>query len=322
MPAASPLLDAALLSQLREAMPTSLDTAGLRDLGAGVLARGVFTARGVSAVYASKLKEVIDQLAAGDIGEGQARSALAECLDILGYDSEKGGFAGEEVPPVLQGTLQDLRSFRRLDLIVKTQLALMQGAGLQFRGQTPERLATFPAWELVRVLPVGTPRDWPSRWLIAGGQPGPLIALKGDPVWGELGSYDNFQDALGVDHPPFAFSSGMGWREVSAAEVEAAGITGPNGETPEEFHSGMERPRVMAGALPLPSPSLSLDGVDPDLIRSFQQATHATASPGTTAVMDYSDILEREIANRDSSRAASDAARQQADLARRNGGAR
>lgn len=290
----SPVFDAFLAASARGELPTSLDTAGLRALGADVLARSVFTARGTNAIFVSKLKEVIDQLAAGDIGEGQARSALAECLDALGYDSEKGGFQGEEVPPALQGTLQDLRSFRRLDLIVSTQLALMQGAGLQMRGQTPERLATFPAWELIRVLPVEVPRDWPSRWAIAGGKPGPMIALKGDPIWGELGSYDNFSDALGVDHPPFAFNSGMGWREISAAQCERDGITGPNGETPAEFHAS--RPAVMSGELPLPSPKISMQGVDPELMKSFQESTHGTTSPGKPYVVDYSDILARELA--------------------------
>lgn len=297
-----PPLDAALMSELRAAMATGMGTAELRELGADLLARSVFTARGTSAVFASQLKQVIGQLAAGDIGEGQARTALYELLDVLGYDVERGGFPGEELEPALKGTLQDLRSFRRMDLIVRTQLELMQGAGQQTRGMRPEYLAEFPAWELVRLADKAVPRDWPSRWAIAGGKPGRMIALKGDPVWGELGSYDNFQDALGVDHPPFAFNSGMGWREVSAAEVQALGITGPNGETPDEWLAS--RPDVMAGKFPLPSPRLSLDGVDPDLIERFKKTTYAGAVPGKPYVMDYSDILAREIANRDAARAA------------------
>jgi hypothetical protein len=193
--------------------------------------------------------------------------------------------------------LQDLRSFRRRDLIVRTQRDLMQGAGQQQRGMRPEYLAEYPAWELVRVQAVAVPRDWPSRWAIAGGKPGRMIALKGDPVWGELGSYDNFKDALGVDHPPFAFNSGMGWREVSADEVATLGITGPAGESAAEWQAS--RPDVMGGKFPLPSPRLSLDGVDPELIERFQKTTYAGAVPGKPYVMDYSDILAREIAGHD-----------------------
>lgn len=299
--------DAQLASRARTAMPTALDTAGLRELGAGVLARSVFTAHGISAIYASKLKQVIDQLTAGEIGEGQARTALYESLDALGYTPE-GGFPGHEgeVPPAIRGSLQDLRSFRRMDLIVRTQMDLMHGAGLQFRGHQPERLAQFPAWELVRLEDKNAPRDWQARWVIAGGQSpetrdqnqarGRMIAFKGDPVWGELGSYDNFQDALGVDHPPFAFNSGMGWKEISGAECEALGVTGPNGESAEAWFQS--NPVVMAGKLPLPSPQLSLADVDPDIAARFREVTHATSKPETPMVADYSDRLARALRRR------------------------
>lgn len=285
--------DAALASRARGAMPTALDTAGLRELGPQVLGRAVFTARGVSAIYASKLKEVIDQLTAGEIGEGQARTILYQTLDALGYTPE-GGFPGEEgqVPPAIRGTLQDLRSFRRMDLVVRTQLDLMTGAGEQARGHTPERLSEYPAWELVRLEAKTAPRDWAARWGISGGKVGSrMVALKGDPVWGELGSYENFPDALGVDYPPFAFNSGMGWREISAAECAELRVTGPGGETPEEWLAS--RPQTLAGQMEMPSPQLSLRDVDPALVAEFQGSTQAT---GTPELAGYSALLERELA--------------------------
>lgn len=292
------IFDAQLASRAREVMTTSLDTAGLRELGAGVLARSVFTARGTNAIFVSKIKEVVDAGAAGTMSEGQMRTALYECLDALGYDVEKGGFAGEEVPPALRGTLQDLRSFRRMNLIVRTQMDLMTGAGLQFRGQTPERLAQFPAWELVRMEERAVPRDWPSRWTIAGGKlyGGRMIAFKGDPVWGELGAWENFNDALGVDHPPFAFSSGMGWKEIEAAECEALGVMGPDGETAAEFHAS--QPVTLGGKLPLPSPQLSMAAVDPDLAASYRDSTYATSKPGTPLVVNYNDRLAKALRRR------------------------
>jgi hypothetical protein len=300
----SPITDALRAAQQRGALPTALDTAGLRELGAEVLARSVFTANGTNVVFADELKKLIDRLAAGDMGEGQVRSALWELLDVLGYDAEKGGFPGEELEPALKGTLQDLKSFRRLDLIVRTQQDLMSGAGQAMRGQTPDRLATFPAWELVRVLGRMVPRDWPSRWAIAGGKlsaGGRMIALKGDPVWGELGSYDNFQDALGVDHPPFAFQSGMGWKEISAAECRKLGITGPAGEAPDEWLA--TRPATLAGRQPLPTPKISLKGVDPDLISQFKKATKAMEDPKKPGTFDFDASAERSNAWRDQARA-------------------
>jgi hypothetical protein len=204
-------------------------------------------------------------------------------------------------------------SFRRRDLIVRTQRDLMRGAGQQMRGSEPDRLSEFPAWELVRVGGVEEARNWPSRWTIAGGQPRPdgfdpmgwrfigeptgFIALKGDPVWGELGSYDNFDDALGVDHPPFYFNSQMGWREVSARVVRDLGITGPDGVTPEEFLA--TQPATLSGRQPLPTPKISLKGVDPDLIARFKKATKATEQKGKPGVFDFSDVLAAELKTAD-----------------------
>ena len=312
MPAIDPMsiFDAARSAGAREAMATALGTEGLRDMGAGILARSAFCARGSNAIFASRLKEIIDELTAGNIGEGQARTALWEILRDLDYTPE-GGFPDAppgEVPPAIRGSLQDLSSFQRRDLIIRTQLDLMRGAGEQTRGHTPERLRAFPAWELVRVQDKRVPRHWGGvemgtdktigdepRWTIAGGilRAGKMVAFKGDPVWGELGSYDNFSDALGVDHPPFAFSSGMGWREVSAAECDRLGVSGPNRETAEEWFAN--GPVVMAGKLPLPSPKISFAGIDPEIVNAFRTATGATPDPQNPAVMDYSDILEQAL---------------------------
>jgi hypothetical protein len=312
LPLPETLFDAERISRSRTVMPTALDTAGLRLLGSGVLGRAIFTARGTNAIFAAELKRVVDLMAAGKMSEGQVRTALYEMLDALGYDVEKGGFPGEEVPPALRGTLQDLRSFRRMDLIVRTQRDLMQGAGSLWRAMQPDSLAAFPAFELIRVEAKRVPRDLPGRWAIAGGKPAAagfsgtahervgeatgLIALIGDPVWGELGSYDNFNDALGVDHPPFYFNSGLSWRLKSRAFCVEAGITGPGGESIEEFHAGMESPRVMLGQLPLPTPRMSMADVDPDLVEDFKATTFGKPVEGKPLQVRYDDLLEREIA--------------------------
>jgi hypothetical protein len=289
------ITDALLAAQRRGLLPNSLSTAELRELGAGVLSRSVFTARGTNTVFLGDLKKLIDDLAAGTLSEGQVRTALAEILKALDYDAEAGGFPGEEVPPAIEGSIQDLASFRRRDLIVRTQRDLMQGAGMKMRGANPDRLSTFPAWELVRQITVAVPRDWPARWQIAGGtltEDGRMIALKGDPIWGEIGSAENFGDALNVDHPPFAFNSGMGWKEISASEARALGITGPDGESPEVFLASA--PITLTGPQPLPAPQVSLKGVDPAIIERFRAATKAT--PGEKPhIFTYSALLEADL---------------------------
>lgn len=315
LPLPESIFDAERISRSRKTMPTSLSTAELRELGADVLARSVFTARGTSAIFTSKIKEVVDEIAAGRMSDSQARAALYQTLQAIGYTPE-GGFPGDagDVPPAVRGTLQDLSSFRRLDLIISTQRLLMQGAGEQWRGQQPERLRAFPALELVRISPVRVARDWPARWKIATGMDIPkgyagawqtvgkatgMIMLKGDERWGELGSYDNFSDALGVDHAPFYFRSEMWTREVPMQRCIQDGIKGPGGETVDEWlasGSGI----TMAGDLPeLPNPRLSLDGVAPELVEKFKRETQATPTPGRASTVDFSARLARSLAAHD-----------------------
>lgn len=302
MPDLNNITDALRAAQRRGEMPTSYGTAELRQLGEGVLSASVFTARGTNAIFISKLKEVVNELANGDMDEATARVTLLETLRAVGYTPE-GGFPDAppgSVPPAVKGSLQDLSSFKRLSLIVDTQRALMRGAGQQMRGQSPERLETFPAWELVRVIPVDVPRDWPARWKISGGDlidGGRMISLKGDPIWAELGSYAIFDDALGVDHPPFCFNSGMGWRELSADEVSRLGITGPDGESPKAFQA--TQPETLTGSLP--APVISTRTMDPEIRKAFEERAEAETVDGNTTPKDRAaELRERMQARLDS----------------------
>lgn len=317
------IYDALAAAQGRGVLPTSMGTAELRELGEEVLERSVFTARGTSAVFVDLLKAVVEQIAAGDMDLATARVTLLETLRALDYSPE-GGFpdapAGA-VPPAVAGTLQDLSSRRRLDLIVETQRALMVGAGQKRRGSSAERLEQFPCWELVRQIPVGEPRNWPSRFRIAGGvlaDGNRMIAAKGDPVWGELGGYANFEDALGVDHPPFAFNSGMGWLEVGKSEARRLGIRGPGGLSIAEFLA--TEPVTIGGKQPLPAPVISVRGMRPDVRADFLSTTGAVMVGETATLPSGRAALEQRIAEREARQAqrlADSIATRQAEYARR-----
>ena len=335
------MFDALLAASKKGLLPTALDTAGLRNLAAEIRRNAFFTAQGTSVAFVSAIQQAVVRMAAGEWNESTARAYLMETIRGLGYTPE-GGFpdapAGS-VPPALAGTIQDLSSWRRIDLIVRTQLELAQGAGLQMAGHTEERVAMFPAWELIRELEVDDARDWPARWVIAGGrgipdsypknahlyvgEPTGMIALKGDPVWGELGSSETFGDALDTDHPPFAFNSGMGWREVSAEEVREMGITGPNGEGVAEWFEG--RPLTMAG--PLPAPRISMRGVGADLLESFQASTGAVPVPGKPDLYELppavpeDELSTDEIIRRAAARRDEELLQRERDRIAREGGA-
>ena len=320
MPQQSAKSDAAKVAEIRDLLPTTLGSSEIRDLiAADVRVRSVFVSRAANVVFLSKVKEVIDAVAAGTMDKVSARAILGETLRAIGYTPEDGFPDDEsgEVPEAIAGTLQDLSSQRRLNLIVNTQVDLMNGRGQQLRGMETERFQQFPAWELIRVKQRTAPRNWGdtqegtpprhhgqpdirSRWTIAGGDfvSERLIALKGSPVWGELGASENFDDALDVDHPPFAFNSGMGWAEVSAAECAAIGVVGPNGESIEDWLA-MDHPIIGS-----PPPVISVRDADPGLVTATTASIPAVQVEETITTPDNEDELRRRIAARRAARAA------------------
>jgi hypothetical protein len=100
---------------------------------------------------------------------------------------------------------------------------------------TAAEMFTFPAWELIRRFDRNEPRDWIERWQSVGGEireDGRMIALKVDLIWDELGSSGNFDDALDVNHAPFAFNSGMRQRAVPREECLRLGMELPETRSP------------------------------------------------------------------------------------------
>jgi hypothetical protein len=237
--------DAALdLLRAREAMPTRLGTAELRPLRAALGQRALLLARVTSARYVQAVKDTVLALLNGTINRATARLELKELLDEMGYTPE-AGFPGEPSVPPAESELQNLRSDRRIELILRTETALAANRAYQIAGQTDTALHLWPAWELLRVQPREVPRglrlergslvedpgeDWPARWQAVGGTlyQGRMIAAKDDPIWDEIGSTRNFSDALDSDVPPFAFGSGYGLRQVPRAECIALGVIPPD----------------------------------------------------------------------------------------------
>ena len=298
---------AAAISAIRKLLPTSLGSSEVRDaIAEDVRARSVFVSRGTNAIFLAKVQEVTTQIADGELDYASGRLALLETLRELGYTPE-GGFPDDlpgTVPPAVAGSLQDLKSTRRLNLIIETQVELVRGRGQQLRGMNPETLAAKPAWELVRFFPVEVPRDWPARWEIAGGtlvDGGRMIALKGDPLWGELGSSANFEDALDVDFPPFAFNSGMRWRPISRSEADSLGITGPDGETADEWVQ-KDHPTLVDTQSGIPDPQVSLRKVGEGIRKKMAQSSDVALVDDIATTQAGADALRARIAAREKAR--------------------
>ena len=218
--------------RIKELLPTDLGSDEIRGrIAKDILLRSIFSARMTSASYLAKIREVCEQMLAGRTNQAEARSALEGILDQMGHSMQDGG------------GLRNPASIRRINLILETQTQ-MAASVAQLQEQTDDVIEEWPAWELLRLEGRAVPRpDWAARWNAAGKSVswegavethvgGRMVALKSSPIWQALGDgVGGFTDTLGNPFPPFAYSSGMGWEDVSREECERIGLLKP-GEKP------------------------------------------------------------------------------------------
>jgi hypothetical protein len=240
MPAAIQPID---LLDAKRLLPTELRTAELSRLQSWTRERAFYMAGVTRAEILQEMRDITRQAATGEAGEYELRQRWEAYLDGIGYVPE----AGQE------GTIKDLRSLRRFNVALRTNVALIHEWASKENALRPGPLRAQPAWELIRLNQPKVPRDWPERWAEVGGEfwgaTARMIAPKLSSVWAELGSVEKFDDALGVDYPPFAWGSGMGRVGVGARELMELGIM-----TQEEI-----RDQVGRGAgRPVHSPNESL----------------------------------------------------------------
>jgi hypothetical protein len=131
-----------------------------------------------------------------------------------------------------EGSLQDLRSTRRLGLIWDMNVAQAQGYARHKLEMTEDGLENEPCYELIRLEDREAEREWPAKWEREGGQfydgpgsnddypaaPGRMIARKTDGIWVRISRF-------GVPWAPFDWGSGMGLRGIGREEADAFGIT-------------------------------------------------------------------------------------------------
>ena len=303
------LQDAINLARKKKTLPTVLSSKELREaLAVAVRERSIFSARTVHGKYLGVLHATLIQLLEGKdangapIGIPEARLRLKWALNALQYDPAHGFGLPEEmdIPPAMPGGLTDLGSRQRLDLILKTQWDVLTNAARRTKELEPERVAMFPAWQLVRIETKNVPRGfrrnkggelipdpekgWQARFKTAGATgPGAalLMAWKVSNVWNELGSVELFNDSLGTNHPPFAFNSGMGWREVPVEEATRILGAPPVNKT---------RPM---DAAKLPPARASEAGLPPATVERLKRDLAAVEAKDGVLSMD--DILKRAV---------------------------
>lgn len=263
-----PFEEAVASLRSRGLMPTALSSAQIRDMDAALRATSIFSARTTHARYVQDIKDAVEKILAGRLSKAEAKEILIRKLDEYSYDPSRGfpGDAALGIPTAKRGSLRDLGSSRRLDLILDTQLTLHRSIGQKIQGMEPEALYDYPCWELLRMWPRKIPRGsplsdspgWPERWAACGGHfhRGRMIARKDSLVWAALGDSSRWDDALDVDVPPFAFNSGFSWLEISREEAVGLGAISEDdavADTPADLRESI---------------SASVRGIDTGILRA------------------------------------------------------
>lgn len=186
---------------------TSAQWSGVR---AEVKERALFSACVTDARFLEQVRRVCRDVTEGEITPERAKGRLAAWLESTGYEAEPGE----------EGTIKDLSSNARLQVIVDTNCKLAAGYGRE--AWQAERQRLYPFNELYRAEQRKEPRDWPSRWRQAGGRMtrGRFIARFGDPIWTGISRFDH-------PYPIYDFNSGMWKRMLTARQAERLGVRVP-----------------------------------------------------------------------------------------------
>jgi hypothetical protein len=226
----SPLKDAVAMLNRKTPVGSAMSSSEWAMFPADVRMRAMFSARVENERILADMQQRL-----------QARISLAQ---KDGRTMDRGVFieemrdeltqAGYKRGDAKRGSLQDLKSTRRLGLIWDMNLAQAQGYARWKADMTPEGLENEPCYEFIRVMERMEVRDWPLIWEQAGGRffdgpgsnddypfaKGRMMAAKTDGIWKRISRFN-------TPWPPYDWGSGMGLRGVDRDESELLGVIDP-----------------------------------------------------------------------------------------------
>ena len=201
-----------------------VDTKGWSKVQAGLRDRAFFSSQVTQAKILYAMRHNVAELVKGGKSESEVRRDLREYLASIGYDADENLKPDEKSR---RGTIKDLMTKSRLDVMMKTNADQARGYASHIRATTAGAILAFPAYELVRVERRKLQRNWDERWKSAAeevgwegvARNGAKIALKTSPIWMKLSRFGN-------PFPPFDFNSGMGVRDVKKSVCREIGLLG------------------------------------------------------------------------------------------------
>lgn len=198
--------DEAFLRQ-KKTVPTDLTSREMGLIDAQIRERIFWSATVNNARIAQNMHNICNDLAGGKISFSDARLEISKTLQQAGYKPAFG----------TKGSIRDLTTTRRLNLILQTNLEMARGYAHHAEAQ--EDLDLYPCQELIRTRSSRVPRDWKTRWQAAGGKlyNGRMIAEINSPIWKNISRFD-------LPYPPFDFNSGMGVMPIRRDEAIKLGV--------------------------------------------------------------------------------------------------
>jgi len=217
-----PFAEALASRKVKRLMPTTASARELEALEPQLKERAFFMARVNHLGMVAETHSTIGRMLEDGVDMNKARTDLKEYLVSIGYDPAN---PPEGFEPAKPGSLRDLSSDARLNVVLDTNMGMANGYGQFAKANDPAILDDYPCWELVRNDARIKERSWRQRWVEAGGKlsgsSARMIATKDDPIWSNLGPFK-------LPYPPFDYNSGMGVEEVDREEAEALGVIKPS----------------------------------------------------------------------------------------------
>lgn len=274
----------------KDALPLSLKSEQIQRLmSADLRDRSFFSAQVANTELLDEFKKAVNEIVSGKSNVASQRAKLKQVLQKFQYVAPAGK----------AGTLEDLSSNERLNLILKTNTSMVRGYGAYQEGMHGPNLRAFPGQELTRIGYRKVPRPWRERWDLArAATPDTtalsssvrMVALKNDPIWTAISRF-------GVPWPPFDFNSGMGVEDVGFTECLDLGLIK---ERTEEKNVTPQAPATTATVMKqLTSPqkllpmnakfAASVKDTSPDLVSSLLSTLFGASIVGTEIVLSNDD---------------------------------
>lgn len=200
----------------RGLLPLSANSAQISGMPAALLDEGFFSSTVNDARILQAFKDRVagivrpeGALPGASLNTATAREQMRQALASIGYAAKPGE----------EGTIKDLTSQARLDLVIDQNVAMARGRGQWVATQDEDILDMWPCKELFRAEARRVERNWTARWRAAGGQfyDGRMIARKDAPVWYSISRF-------GTPWPPYDFNSGMDDRDIGREEAVSLGV--------------------------------------------------------------------------------------------------